>query len=373
MGGGHRGLPIGFVRKWCHSFRTTASTSQDPEFGRYHHPATPIKRAPRFRRTTSFAIAGLLTVSAIISGWEGVSLWQAHNDGVDARALEANHTAFEIADTLGATIHAVEEDMSVNTASAAEAILAHRSDSEAMLTRFADSLARFRQISFFVMFNPSGDLLASTDNSLKRQRVTARGRDFFRYFSESGTGYFVTASYLTGPEIERKPVMLILVSQALKAPDGTFAGVLVAAMAPNRILRSQIDPTLYFGKNVRLFLDTGKLLSLQPEDNDLIGKSFTTHSLFSKIAPLALPQWGVLPNPFEDTPEIAALHKTSELPFLISVSTTNGPDLRGWWHRIAVLLIYAGTSFLVVLIFLLKGLWVHDDPAPISSDSRESD
>lgn len=326
--------------------------------------------AASFRRFIPFATASFLTVAAIIAGWEGASLWKTHNDGVDAWALESHHAAFEIADTLDETVRAIAEEMSIHDVPAAETMLAHHGAPEAALARFNDSMANLKQITFLAVFSESGDLLASTDPALKRQRVTVRGRDFLGYFANGGLGNHVTASYLTGPAIESAPIMRILVSSGLKGPDGGFGGVLVAAMAPNYLLRTQIDPALFLGKDVRLFLENGKLLAVYREESNAIGENFSAHPLFHETA--ALPRWGVLPNPFGDTPEIAALHKVDGLPFLVSVATTSGPQLHGWWHRIAFLLGYAGVSIAGVLIILLRSLWPHDDSKEAATTDASS-
>ncbi|HXP97861.1 MAG TPA: cache domain-containing protein [Telmatospirillum sp.] len=312
--------------------------------------------------------ACLLAVAAIVAGWEGASQWKIHNDGVDAWALEVHHAAFEIADMLGESVHAIEEEMSIHDVPAAEAMLPRQSPPEATLASFNNALAAHQQIAFIALFNASGDLLASTDANLKRQRVTARGRDFLAYFINGGKGSHVTASYLLGPAIERTPIMRILITQGLKDPNGAFGGVLVTAMTPDSVLRTLIDPTLYLGKDVRLFLDNGRLLATHRDGGDAIGENFASHRLFRETAGGALPKWGVLPDPFEDKPEIAALHKTDGLPFLISVMTTNGPDLGGWWYRVAFLLGYAGLSVIGGVFFLMKGLWLHGDSADIASD-----
>lgn len=336
-------------------------------------PSVRISGTPFFRRMVPFATAGLLTLAAIIAGWDGVALWTEHSDGVDDWALETHHAAFEIADTLAATVHAIEAEMSIHAVPAAEAMLARRSDPDAMLASFGDSIGRLKQITFFALFSPAGDLLACTDAGLKRQHVTARDRDFLAYFANGSQGSHVTASYLSGPAIERTPVMRILVSRGLRGPDGAFGGVLVAAMAPDYLLHSLIDPSLYLGKDARLFLDNGKLIAVHQAGGTLIGENFAAQPLFRESAAGSLPQWGVLPAPFGDTPEIAALYKADDLPFLVSVMTTNGPDLHGWWHRVAFLLGYAGVSLIGMIIFLLKGLWIHGSVATNAAHPKSTD
>ena len=156
--------------------------------------------------------------------------------------------------------------------------------------------------------------------------------------------------------------MRILIAQRLGDPDGRYAGVLVAGMAPDFVLQVLVDPTLYPSKDVRLFLDNGKLLAVHRDGAEWIGENFAEHLLFSQSARAGLPQWGVLPDPFDDEPEIAALQKVEGLPFLVSVTTSYGPQLVGWWYRTAFLLGYAAVSLGGTVFFLLKGLLAPRDP-----------
>ncbi|MTJ82787.1 MAG: hypothetical protein F8N37_17505 [Telmatospirillum sp.] len=315
------------------------------------------------RRTLPFATAGLLTIAAIVAGWDGASLWKIHADGVDSWSLEVHHSAVEIADTLAQSVHAIDEELGLRLVPAADELLIGHGDADGFSRQVSHSMDRLRQIAFVALFNANGDLLFASDPSLRRQHTTAHSRDFLRYFAEGGQGRHVTGSYLTGPAITPSTPLRILVTRRLSRPDGGFAGVIVAAMAPDYLLQTLIDPTLFLDKDVRLFLDNGKLLAVHQDDIDRIGENFGGHPLFRDIAAGPLPQWGVLPDPFEDTPEIAALQRADDLPFLVSVVTDNGPELVGWWHRVAFLLGYAGLSLVGVLVFLLRGLLTASDHA----------
>ncbi|MDR3440901.1 hypothetical protein [Telmatospirillum sp.] len=308
-----------------------------------------------------FVAASLLMVAAIVAGWEGMTLWKSHADGVDSWSLEVHHAAVEIADTLSLSVRTTDEELMAHLAPAAEDMLVRRGGVDDFSRHVARSTEHLKQIAFIALFGTAGDLLFATDPLLKRQHVTARDRDFLRYFVDGGQGRHVTASLLSGPAILPSSPMWILVTRRLSQANGDLAGVIVAGIAPSYILQALVDPSLYLDKDVRIFLDSGRLLAVGQDDADRIGENFGEHSLFRDIAAGHLPQWGVLPDPFEDSPEIAALQRADDLPFLVSVTTDSGPELEDWWYRIAFLLGYAGVSIVGVAIFLLKGLWTHDD------------
>lgn len=320
-----------------------------------------IGRRAGWHRLASLAATGLLIVSATITGWDAVSRWKEHADGVESWGLEVHHSAVEIADALSTAIRAVEEDMVLRSVPAAETLLNGRAPADAVMAGFQDSKAHLPQIAFYAIFGRSGDLMATTEAGLRRQRITARERDFLRHFASGASGTFVTASYLIGPAFDRNPPMYILIVRRLDDARGSFAGVLVAAMTADYVLHGLVDPALYPGKDVRLFLDNGKLLAVHRDGTGKIGDNFAAHPLLRERAGPAL-QWGVLPDPFDDAPEIAALGKVDDLPFLISVMTVNGPTLIGWWHRLAILGVLAAASLLGATYFAAKGLSTAAEP-----------
>jgi hypothetical protein len=308
-----------------------------------------------------YTTACLLTVAAIFAGWEGVTLWRIHSDGIDAWSLETRHSAVEVADILETNLWGMDEQLS-RIVPLAEQGLAGKISEKQLLEAMGAGMERARQIAFFAVFDAAGNLVTASDPGLKRQKVTARRRDFLAYFAGGEQGRHVTASYLSGPSIDRSPPMRLLISRRLSAEDGSLAGVAVAAMAPDYLLQTLVDPGLYLDKDVRLFLENGKLLAVHGDGSEKVGENFGTRELFQTSGPASSAQWGVLPGPFDDTPEIAALQSVASFPFMVSVATSNGPELTGWWVEPAFLLGYAGLSAIGVMVFLVKGLWTEKVP-----------
>jgi hypothetical protein len=322
-------------------------------------PVIGLRRLGISRRLVPFLAAGAFAVAGIVSGWEGAALWKVHTDGVDSWSIEVHHAAVEVADILVQALHDMDDDLTHDLVPATKEVLTAHADPDALLVHYGRAIERHRQIAFIAAFTAQGDLVATTDPTLRRLRATARGRDFLKFFADGGQGRHVTGALLTGPAIAPDAPVFLLLTRRIDRSDGALAGIVVAAMAPDFLLQTMIDPSLYLDKDVRLFLDNGKLLGVHRDDADRIGETFGTHPLFQGASTGS--QWGVLSNPFEDGPEIAALERTDGLPFLVSVFTENGPNLVGWWHRPVFLLAYAAVSFAACLVFLIKGLWGHHE------------
>ncbi len=123
--------------------------------------------------------------------------------------------------------------------------------------------------------------------------------------------------------------MLIPVTRRLSGPDGSFQGVVLAAIDPGYFedIYSRLLPTE--GGAYALFRGDGVLLARSPAAADgAIGRNFSHLPIFQPGKPPRGLTWG--PSPFDGVTRILGYDRMSEYPLLINVSLVEDRLLAAW-------------------------------------------
>jgi PAS domain S-box-containing protein len=143
--------------------------------------------------------------------------------------------------------------------------------------------------------------------------------------------------------------IVIPVSRRLSGPDGSFQGVIVAAVDPvyfqqayGRVLPSE-------GGASAIFRADGILLARTPAvDAMQLGQNFSRLNMFQPGAPAHGLGWG--PSPMDGMTRIVAYHRTEQYPLALSVSLREDVLLADWRENALRLGLAAALASVVIVI-----------------------
>ncbi len=143
----------------------------------------------------------------------------------------------------------------------------------------------------------------------------------------------------------------ISVSQRLSRADGSFAGVIVAAVEP-LALKGFYD-TLNVGNNgaVALFLESGPLLARSPMLESALGKVFASGSFnLERIVP-GTAETVVRKSVLDGVERVSTCHHISGRPLIVCVGLSSAELLQHWWSKF-------WTYLLISMVFIMIAAWL---------------
>ena len=202
----------------------------------------------------------VLTLSCLLlAAWTGLT---ARSDAIDRATRDMTH----LADTLE---HQLASDLALFDLILREA--AHPSHAATHM-RVPDHPLLARHMSFLNRLNETGDVIAdSRANPIKPANFS--GRDYFQaHLRDPSETLAIGRPFGSGPN--QRPA--IPLSRRLNAPDGSFAGVMVAGVRlswpRDRLEQSMTDPHL----SLTLHREDGTILTRIPFDPDATGRNAAT-------------------------------------------------------------------------------------------------
>jgi PAS domain S-box-containing protein len=231
----------------------------------------------------------------------------------------------------------------------------HRPDQRLFFHQLLDRWSRADpSMTMFNIADKHGIILHRSRTPVS-EPIDISDRSFFIQHRENADAGLVIGEPViarSGPN-EGQPIMVF--SRRLSAPDGSFAGVIVA-IAPAATLREFYE-SLNVGRSgvVNLFRRDGVLLARSPSDADALGKRFDAMDLFSTHLPMA--QHGTYRGRLEadDRSRIIAYRTIPQYPLVVMVSVAETEILAGW-RQTAV--IGATALLLLAAAVMLLMLWL---------------
>ena len=310
--------------------------------------------ASRLARLLPLAIGGVAFLAALVLTWEGGVLWGKHADAVEDWSEEIAHLSYEVADSIASAQKAVETEIDRHLVFLAQSVILGQTPAAQALPALRQRVDPLRQVRVVALFGANGELILSSDPALQRRNVSVEDRDFFQLLRYNGAASFTTAAHLNRVNAGEPPSRLYVLSiRGLRDANGMFGGILVVAEDPEILLRTRLDSPVLKRAEIRLFEENGRLLSIPPAGLSAVGTRFSGTALFQMDE--SLPRIGVLPNPFDGTPELAALRRVGNSRLLVSVKINGGPQDSQWWALPAACLFGAAVLFATTFWLLLRG------------------
>ncbi|MDZ4254443.1 MAG: PAS domain S-box protein, partial [Sulfuritalea sp.] len=185
---------------------------------------------------------------------------------------------------------------------------------------------------------------ASADFPIPQVRVA--DRDYFQFHRTSPGG-----EVFIGPPLVNRMggEWTVHMSHRINRPDGTFAGVVVAAL--NLDYFEQLhNLNLEYISPIALYLNDGRLLTRTPRDEAMIGRAFTLPPRSAGMggSPLVKRSGGVAPG-------VAIYRDITGFPLTLAVSALDAAALTAWRKNAVTLRLGAGAmaAFIALITLLL--------------------
>ena len=315
---------------------------------------SPSPMTSRLARLLPLVMGGVAFLAALVLTWEGGVLWGKHADAVEDWSEEIAHLSYEVADSIASAQTAVETEIDRHLTALAQSVIQGQTPAAQALSVLRQRIDPLRQVRVVALFGANGELILSSDPALQRRNISVEDRDFFQLLRFNGAASFTTAAHLNRANTEELLSRLYVLSiRGLRDANGMFGGILVVAEDPEILLRTRLDSPVLKRADIRLFEENGRLLSIPPAGLSAVGTRFSDSALFQMDE--GLPRIGVLPNPFDGRPELAALRRVGNSRLLVSVKITGGPQDPQWWILPAVCLLGAAMLFATTAWLLLRG------------------
>jgi len=280
-------------------------------------------------RLPSILLIGLsfLTLTALVA-LVSASLWQKRTQAI----AEAVRTGENLARTLEE--HAFR---SVREADTVLADLAERFDEEARrgpldVERLDQALsARIKigqQYRNLAVIDAGGNRIASASGD--KRPLNVGDRDYFTVLRDHPEIEF----YISKPFLSRiADVWTLAFSRRLHRPDGTFAGIVFAALDLSRL--QSFYAALDVGRRGNVTLWDGaasRVLARYPANTSLLGQAFQSGPLFASVA--AGQRVGTLQSvsPLDGVERILSFRRVGDLPLIVSVAFA-ALDEKAHWRR----------------------------------------
>ena len=143
-----------------------------------------------------------------------------------------------------------------------------------------------------------------------------------------------------------------VLSHEIKAPDGTFLGVVTRAITPASF--EKFFASLALGENaaISMYHRNGTLLARYPHVQKMIGMNFANADVHRKVLSQAGHGTIRLTSPIDGMDRLASGRVLNEFPISIIATTTVAAALADWREQTRFLIITAGLSVLLIAVLL---------------------
>ncbi len=198
------------------------------------------------------------------------------------------------------------------------------------------------------VFDTKGNLINSS-NVWPVPSVNVADRRFFKTF----------ATDPSAPDILVEPVhsrlsgaWTTVMALRLKGPHGEFLGVIGRGFEPIHFERFFASVALGQDAVISMMHSDGTLLARYPHNDELIGRDFSGGLTFNEISAHDGIASGTFTSPANGELRIGAAHRLSDLPIIITATTTVSAALDNW-HEQMRFLIGVGTASIILITIML--------------------
>lgn len=300
-------------------------------------------------RTERTIVATAAVVAVAATAVVGLAAWRERAHALDDGASAANRLAHVLEEQSARAVQAVDLTLAgiVDALRLTPTLPAHDAVFEDMLRRRRDQLPQVRAL--FVV-GPDGYITQDTDRDTPHVGVADRGY-FQAHVRDARRGLYV------GPPLVSRSVgtWFVSLSRRLDAPDGSFAGVVVAAVEPRYFERFYRELSLGPQDTISLFERDGTLIARHPHHGKVVGKSYAHLSLFRTRLPES--RVGTFrARGFDGVPRIFSYRTVENLPLVVTVGLAETGLLAAWRH--GTLTALAVTAMATALVGVLAVLLV---------------
>lgn len=298
----------------------------------------------QFRRAVKRSGPTIIFVATLLS-LLGLELWRSHwHAREDVERQLRTLTRVLSAQTAG-TIQAIDFNLQNLANHLQEDTLLADNDAGfgAELQRRLVSMPYVRAL--FVI-GPKGYIVHDTDYPAT-PRVSLADREYFRAHREDAS----LGLHIGQPLLSRSVgIWFVSLSRRIDNPDGSFGGIVVAAMEP--LYFEQFYRQLWVGSGtIALFLKDGTLLARSPRNEDAIGQSFASSEPFHSRIALHENDVYLGKSPIDGIERLAGYQTSEDLPIVMMV-TMNASEVMQPWRLHAFAMVIGAILVLAMTVIL---------------------
>ncbi len=327
------------------------SRSVPPVIAPMMPPVTAWLSAIRHRRIVPHpvVIAALVALWGIASaGWW---LWFDRTRTLDDGARSARTLVHVLEEQTGRTIQAVDLNL-VAIIDSLRTNLSLQARDPAFEDALRQRLKTQPYIRTLLIVGPDGSILQNSDRFELPPGALA-DREYFQAHARDPD----PAPKIGRPLVSRTTgSWFFSVSRRITRPDGSFGGIVSAAVEPSYFQHFYRDLALGEHDSIGLFRTDGILLARIPLHREAFGEDVSKRDLFRLHWPKSPEGTYRTAHSFVDgVPRIVSYRAVSDFPLVVAVGLHEG-DWLAPWRRTAVGIVVA-TSVMAILIILLALLW----------------
>ena len=177
-------------------------------------------------------------------------------------------------------------------------------------------------------------------------RVTLADREYFEvHAADPSTGLHIGRP-LVSRAVNR---WFVSVSRRVDRPDGSFGGIVVAAVEPDFYERFLAELHVDPNDTINLLHSDATLIARAPAGLDVVGQKFTSLALFSEHLPRSPSGTYTATSRIDGRQRIVSYRTVSGLPLIVTVALSREAILAGWTAQ-------AYTSIVAFLLFAILSL-----------------
>lgn len=241
-----------------------------------------------------------------------------------------------------------------------------REESELVKAMFTEQIQHAPQFISFVVIDSNGAVMASSAEF--PSGVNFAQRDYFTHHQTRSDRELFIAAPLRG---SANDVWLIPVSRRFNRPDGSFAGVVVAAIRTDYF--QNLYDGLHIGGNGAILLASlnGKLLVRRPFSDANVGRDMSQSGIFQKLKTSRSGNVEIVSST-DGVRRLNSYASGANLPIVLAVAQDSDELLKPWF---ASTLRRGGEAGLLLALFVVLGVIIRRITNQLASDAvrlRES-
>jgi signal transduction histidine kinase len=305
-------------------------------------------------RLGSAPVTVLGAVAIIALGVLGAALWLWHER---AQTLEegdrlAGTFAHVLQEQTARTVQTVDLTLIgiVEVLHLSPELAEHDPSFQEALLRRLDALPYIRAL--FVI-GPDGFITQDSDHPLT-PRVSLADRDYFQaHLQDPNLGLH------SGPPLRSRSVgtWFVSMSRPPRSPDGSFAGIAVAAVEPIYFASFYEDLGLGAQDSIALLSRDGTVIVRHPHREELMGRTLPESELFRRLSSGMLSGGYRSASPVDGVRRIVSFRALEDVPLVVMVGLAEEALLAPWRRK----LVETGvaTALLAALVAFVAGVVIH--------------
>jgi len=301
---------------------------------------------------TLLPILAAVMITALVAIVVSV-LWLSRAEALRAAHVSTANLAQVLHEQTERSLSVVDAHLTTIVEAWSNSPIANPSDAKRMQRLLTGTARRVQYVRSMYVLDPRGEMILDSEAGPSRNLVFA-DREYFQIHRERDAGIYVSAM-MQGRLTGRWGMVL---SRRLSNADGSFAGVVVAALEPRWLERDYANLDVGTDGLINLRNADGQLVIQLPRSDDRVGQVLpSTSALLARVGRNGMVS-GEMTGAVDGIPRIYAAHLLHNAPLIVFVGLSTAEVLAPW--RRTMFAYAAVTIVLIASIVWLTGRVVRE-------------